>query len=339
MQLTSSGKARSFDSVKITPIYLAALAVEAIDGLEAVGTRGHLESTTDFISTTVIDARGKHWLVRYPTNSFAGAALEAEASLGPELLSELRSSHLPFDIMRPSGWADVGERRAFIYPEPFGTPKAFEDMTVEEARTLGRAIASIHCLPTTVIDNAGLPIYTCDQWRERLAAELSDADHTDLLPSLLRRRWDDALHDDSLWHFVPTVVHGDVADDNFLWSNDTIATVVGWGEAQVGDPALDLASLLPLPDELLLPAVHAYENTRGITLDEATRLRTAFMSEFSILRWLMYGVNTNNRDIQVEAAQMLEELAEEVAMDSNLSGPSWHIDTDEDNIENEEIVL
>lgn len=324
--------------MKITPTYLAALAVQAIDGLEAVGTRGHLDSTTDFISATVIDARGRHWLVKYPTNSFAGAALEAEAALGPELLNELRSSHLPFDIMRPAGWADADERRAFVYPEPFGTSKAFEDMTTEEARALGRAIASIHCLSATVIDNAGLPVYTSKQWQERLMAELSDADHTDLLPPLLRRRWDDALHETSLWDFVPTVVHGDVADENFLWSNGTIATVAGWGEAQVGDPALDLASLLPLPDELLLPAVHAYENTRGITLDEATRLRTAFMSEFSILRWLMYGVHTNNRNIQVNAARMLEELAEEVAIDPDLSGPSWHIDVEGDAPLDEHII-
>lgn len=325
--------------MKITPLYLAALAVDAIDGLEAVGTRGHLDSTTDFISATVIDARGRHWLVKYPTNSFAGAALEAEAALAPELLGELRASHLPFDIMRPAGWADAEDRRAFIYPEPFGAPKIFDDMTAEEARALGRAIASIHSLSPSIIDNAGLPVYTSEQYRQRLMAELSDADHTDLLPALLRRRWDDALHDGSLWNFVPTVVHGDVSDENFLWSDDTIATVLGWGEAQVADPALDLASLLPLPDELLQPAVHAYENTRGITLDKATRLRTAFMSEFSILRWLMYGVNTQNRDIQVEAARMLEELAEEVAINPDSSGPAWHIDTDDETNIDTEVLL
>lgn len=325
--------------MKITPLYLAALAVDAIDGLEAVGTRGHLDSTTDFISATVIDARGRHWLVKYPTNSFAGAALEAEAALAPELLGELRASHLPFDIMRPAGWADAEDRRAFIYPEPFGAPKIFDDMTAEETRALGRAIASIHSLSPSIIDNAGLPVYTSEQYRQRLMAELSDADHTDLLPALLRRRWDDALHDGSLWNFVPTVVHGDVSDENFLWSDDTIATVLGWGEAQVADPALDLASLLPLPDELLQPAVHAYENTRGITLDKATRLRTAFMSEFSILRWLMYGVNTQNRDIQVEAARMLEELAEEVAINPDSSGPAWHIDTDDEPNIDTEVLL
>ncbi|MBR5950009.1 MAG: phosphotransferase [Actinomycetaceae bacterium] len=310
----------------MTPLYLAALAVQAIDGLEAVGTRGNLDTNTDFISATVIDARGRHWLVKYPTNSFAGASLEAEAALAPELLSQLRSSHLPFDIVRPAGWAYTEDRRAFIYPEPFGVSQVFEEMTADEARALGRAIASIHSLSPSIINNAGLPVYTSEQYRQRLMAELSDADHTDLLPPLLRRRWDDALHDHSLWDFIPTVVHGDVCDENFLWSNGTITTVLGWGEAQVADPALDLASLLPLTDDLLQPAVHAYENTRGITLDEATRLRTAFMSEFSIVRWLMYGVNTNNSAVQKGATRMLAELADDVASDPELSGPTWNIE-------------
>ena len=311
----------------VSPFFLAALAVEAIDGLEAVGTRGSLMRNDDFVIGTVTDARGRHWRVSYPTNSFAATSLEAETALAPELLEELRASNLPFDIMRPAGYATVPDGRAVVYPEPFGTALEFEDMTPPEARALGRAVAAIHMLPERVISDAGLPVYSPDEWRRRLMAELSDADHTGLLPTLLRRRWHEALADSALWDFEPCVIHGDLAGENFLWSHGQISTVLGWGEARVGDPAHDLASLLPLPDELLLPAIQAYENVRAIELDEPTRLRSVFMSEFSILRWLMYGVHTKNLEIQIEAAKMLEELAEQVDIDPELAaGPSWHVD-------------
>lgn len=316
--------------MNVSPAYLAALAVEAIDGLEAVGTRGGLIRNDDFVISTVIDARGRHWRVVCPIHSAAATALEAEAALAPELLDELRASNLPFDVVRPAGFATVSEGRAVVYPEPFGSTVEFEDMNPAEARALGRAVAAIHTLPTRVIADAGLPVYSPDEWRRRLMAELSDCDHTGLLPALLRRRWNDALDDSSLWHFTPCVIHGDLAGENFLWSQGQIATVVGWGEAKVADPAYDLACLLPLPDELLIPAIEAYENVRNIELDEQTRLRAVFFSEFSILRWLMYGVRTENKDIQVEAAKMLEELAEQVDIDPELaSGPSWHVDLGE----------
>lgn len=313
--------------MNISPQYLAALAVEAIQGLDAVGTRGQLARNDDYVTGTVIDARGRHWRVTYPANAFAATALEAEMALAPELLNELRASNLPFDIMRPAGFATVPGGRAAVYPEPFGKAIEFEDMTPDEARSLARAIAAIHLLPERVISDAGLPVYSADEWRRRLLAELSDADHTGYVPPLLRRRWDDALTDSSLWRFTPCVIHGDLAGENFLWSNGSIATVLGWGEARVGDPAHDLASLLPLPDELLLPAIESYENVRGATLDEPTRLRAVFMSEFSILRWLMHGVRTDVREIQIEAVKMLDELADQVALDPDLAnGPSWHMD-------------
>ena len=319
--------------MKITAPHLAALAVAAIDGLEAVGTRGPFQTGTDFITGTIIDTHGRDWLVKYPLNSLAATALEAEAALAPELLQELRLTNLPFDIMRPAGFTKVQTGRAVIYSEPFGTPLDFNNMTAHEARAFARALAAIHSLPPTVIEQAGLPSYTSSEWRERLLAELTDADHETDIPVILRRRWEDILNETSLWDFTPCVVHGDLAGENFLWSNTQISTVIGWGEAHVGDAAQDLASLLSLPDDILLPILSSYENTRGITLDNAMRTRAIFMNEFSLLRWLMYGIHTDNSDVRNEATDMINDLADQIALDpDHAPGPAWHIEVDQNSI-------
>ena len=88
-------------------LYLAALAVAAIDGLDAVGTRPPFTDSDDYVAGGVLDANGRHWVVKCPKNSHASTLIEAEAALAPLLLDELRRGNLPFDIVRPAGFANA----------------------------------------------------------------------------------------------------------------------------------------------------------------------------------------------------------------------------------------
>ncbi|AWE42155.1 MULTISPECIES: phosphotransferase [unclassified Actinobaculum] len=317
-----------------SPLYLAALAVSAIDGLEAVGTRPPFTESEDFVTGGVLDARGQHWVVKYPKNSLAATILEAEASLAPILLEELRAGRLSFDIMRPAGFADgAADGRAIVYPEPFGHSNEFELMNDAQARELGRTLAAIHSLSTDVIARAGLPVYSVEEWRQRLRVELHDAAQTSSIPAVLRRRWENALEDDALWQYEPVVVHGDVAAENFLWSNGTtVSSVLGFGEARVGDPAQDLAPLLGLGDEPFDLIVESYQNTRGVRVDDAMYSRTLLMSELAVIRWLMYGIRTSNNSVRTDAETMLLDLAEQINADPDLViGPSWNVDPQANN--------
>ncbi|MBP3223448.1 MAG: phosphotransferase [Actinomycetaceae bacterium] len=312
--------------MKLTAAYLAGLAVEAIPHLDVVGIRGKLAYTSDYASVTIIDSHGKQWRVRYPLNSFASTALEAEAALAPELLTALQQGDLTFDVMRPAGFSYTQEGRALVYPEPYGKTISFDNMTVNEAQSLARTIATIHMLPPRIISRSGLPTYTNEEWRRRLQAELSDANHTGHIPSSLHKRWDDILNDRQLWNFTPTVVHGDVDSENFLWARQSITTVMGWGEAHVGDPALDLASLMSIDDDLLHAALISYEHTRKNGRDEKLLKRAQFMNEFYLLRWLMYGVHLHDEDIQINAIKMLKELDDQIA-DERLETSSWSVES------------
>ncbi len=310
-----------------TPFKLAAIAVAAIDGLEAVGVRGPYTRTADFQYGGVVDAKGRRWIVKYPLHTIAATMIEAEAAIAPSLLDALRDGRLPFDVIRPAGFAQVRHGRAVTYIAPMGREQHLEDLTISGAHELGRALAAIHKLPTETIESAGLPAYDAQISRRRLLADLHDADATSPLPSVLRRRWENALEQTELWDFEPRVVHGDIGSDQFMWSDGTISCVLGFGSAHVGDPALDFSSLVSILNEDLFDAVlESYSNAMGEELNEHFFSRTVLMSELALARWMLFGARRGDTEIVDDARAMMDDLAAEVDADPDLApGPTWSV--------------
>ncbi|WP_216395476.1 phosphotransferase [Arcanobacterium phocae] len=315
--------------MKMSPYHLAALAVVAVDGLNAVSIRGPYSSSPDFIFGGVLDSRGKHWVVKVPRNSHASTVIEAEAGLSPVLVDRLRQGQLPFDVMRPAGFAPLTNGRAIVYPQPLGKTFDFDSLTIDQAHELGRTLATIHQLDPATITDAGMPAYDSETVRKRLLTELTDANATGSVPAILNRRWENAVENTELWSFTPRVVHGDIAPDNILWSEDHVSCVLGFGEAHVGDPAYDFALLMSGIDESLFDAiVESYRNSLADDLDEHFFTRTVLLSEIALARWLMFGVRNSDHSIIHEAKEMMNELAEEISADPDLApGPVWEVDS------------
>lgn len=313
--------------VNTTPFKLAALAVAAVDGLDAVGVRGPYTRTTDFQYGGVIDARGRRWIVKHPLHPMAGAMIEAEAAIAPALLEALRQGLLPFDVIRPAGFAQVRDGRAVVYVAPMGRERDFDELDSDGAHELGRAVAAIHLLPHETVESAGLPSYDAQTTRRRLLSDLHDADAASPLPPVLRRRWENALEATELWDFEPRVVHGDVGPDQFMWSDRSISCVLGFGSAHVGDPALDFSSLVSGLDEELFEAVlTSYENAVGEPVNEHFLNRTVLLSELALARWMLFGSRSGQHQIVDEARTMMDELAAEVEADPDLAtGPTWTV--------------
>ncbi|QRV01688.1 phosphotransferase [Arcanobacterium phocisimile] len=318
--------------MKMSPYHLAALAVVAIDGLNAVSIRGPYSSSPDYMYGGVLDSRGKHWIVKVPLNTHASTAIEAEAGLAPVLMERLRHGQLPFDIMRPAGFAPMETGRAIVYPRPLGKSIDFDDLSTDQAHELGRTLATIHQLEPTTITDAGMPGYDADMVRKRLLTELHDANAAGNIPAVLLRRWENAIENSQLWHFTPAVVHGDIASDNILWSEGHVSCVLGFGEAHVGDPAQDFASLMSGLDESLFDAiVESYRNSLNSSIDEYFFTRIVLLSEIALARWMMFGIRNQDPAIVREAEGMLDELAQDVASDPDLApGPVWNVDSLED---------
>ncbi|MCI6574849.1 MAG: phosphotransferase [Actinomycetaceae bacterium] len=331
--------------MKLSPLHLAALAVAAVDGLNVAGTRPPYITTDDFMISGVIDSEGRHWIVKYPRTDQGGTSLEAESALASALIDELREGRLSFDVIHPKGYATLAGRRAVVYPAPLGKARRFETMDERYAREVGRTLAAIHSLNPAILTRVGLPAYDAAGVRERLLTELDDATEAARIPAVLRRRWLNMFDDDALWDFRTAAVHGDIADENFLWSETTIRTVVGFGEAHVGDPAVDIAPLLSsfsrsAFDEFFEAYSHTISGKQAAAdspaltpdlpavSDPHVLERATLLSEFALVRWLMHGILTDDPEVIDDASTMLDQLALEIDSDPETSpGPAWHLDS------------
>ncbi|MGO1623333.1 phosphotransferase [Flaviflexus sp.] len=310
-------------------LYLAAIAVSALEDVEIVATRPPFEETPDYLLGGALDSQGRHWVVKLPRHQLAGASLEAEASLAPGLIKAVDEGNLPFDVVRPKAFTTVKEGgRAMVFREPFGQTISLEELTKAGAQSVGRALGALHELDTQVFIDAGVPSYDAAGLRQRLTTELEDVALTRMAPSSLLGRWDTWIADDELWQINTVPVHGDMDEDNVLWSNGQVSAITSFGEAHVGDPAIDfvwLANTLNL--DLLDTVTESYAMARGTGGDAHLLDRVALHSEFALARWLLHGTRIDSPEIIEEARAMLIELDETIASDPDeISGPRWQME-------------
>lgn len=309
-----------------SPLALAALATAAVPGLDAVEVRRPRNPSPGVDAAVVVDAEGRRWVVRAPQNAVAGAGLEAEVALAARLVEHVDAGRLPFDVPRPSGFVELPEGgRAVVHPQLPGRALHLEDLGPGPglAAEVGRAIAAIHELPPSVVEDAGLPSYEADEYRRRRLAELDEAARTGRVPAGLLRRWERALEDVAVWRFRPVVVHGDLSADHILCSAERPVAVLGWSEAKVADPADDLAWLLvAAPHEAVDAILEAYTLRRTEMRDPHLETRALLAGELALARWLLHGVRSEDPAIVEDATAMLAELAEQTAEDEPVVIPS-----------------
>jgi macrolide phosphotransferase len=295
-----------------SPLALAALATVAVPGLDAFDVRRPAHPGTDFDIAVVIDAARRRWVVRAPAHAGAGAALEAEVVLLDSLAAQTESGSLPFGVPKPIGFAHLPEGgRAAVHAEIPGSPLAVEQLRPGPglAAAVGRAVAAIHELPTSLVENAGLPVYDPESYRTRRQAEVDEAAKTGHVPATLLHRWEEKLEDVALWRFRPTVIHGDLSGERLLVHDDDVSGVLHWGEACVADPADDLSWLLvAAPPEAAESLMEAYQLRRTELIDPHLTTRAMLAGELALARWLLYGVRAHDEEIVADAVAMLEDL-------------------------------
>lgn len=291
---------------------LAALANGAVKGLSPVSARAVATPGADFDTAVVEDAEGKRWTVRAPKRAAVGAALESELTL----LQGLAACSLPFAVPFSAGTVPLPEGgRAVVYPYLPGRP--LNPGTIKPgpglAASLGKALAALHEVPTSVLENAGFPAYSATEYRDRRLAELDAAAATSHVPTRLLTRWEKALEDVGRWKFQPTVVHGDLVAEHVLVDGDEVSGVIDWSDAKVADPADDLAWIAVGADEDALESVlEAYSHARRETTDRHLAVRARLAGELALARWLLHGSRINDHLIIDDAVTMLEDLATDV---------------------------
>jgi macrolide phosphotransferase len=290
-----------------SPLALAALASAAIRGMEPVHTH-RVEASADDVDCAVIEDNLKRtWVVRAPRTTAAGVRMEQESQLLDRLMS-----WLPFGLPRPEGSAPLpGGGRAVVHRQLPGRPVRPLELVHRPglAAAYGRVVAAVHDLPVRLVEEAGLPVYSAEEYRFRRLAELDRAAATGEVPTRLLTRWEKAVEEVGAWRFVPCCVHGDLAGENVLVEGETVTGVTEWSETRVADPADDLAWLAIGTVEPALDGVlGAYTAARRDPPDPALRRRARLSGEFALARWLLHGVSTDDATIVEDAVQMLTDL-------------------------------
>jgi aminoglycoside phosphotransferase (APT) family kinase protein len=293
---------------------LAALATLAVPGLDVAVTRtftGGGEGQHD--AALLTDGNGDHLVVRAPVDAQAGARLTAEISVLGALTPGVRA-RLPFAVPTITGVLPAPQAVVSTYlpgvrlqPGAVGADSAL-------AASIGRAVAAIHELPTAVVADPGLPVWTAGDCVRGVEELIARADSTGQVPLELINRWSAAASDPTLWRFRPCVVHGGLAAESLLVTpkedlDGRVTGVLGWAGLQVADPARDLAWVLGLPVAGAAGTVlDTYTAVRGRGSDPAIARRALLYAELEIARWLLHGIDRDDPAIAADAVHMLEAL-------------------------------
>lgn len=310
---------RARRAAKVAPhrsaLALAALAAVAVPGLDPVRLALPQSESETLRVVGVIDTQGRHWEVLEARDDATGAVLDAEAEVLRRIGRIVDNGRLSFDVPRPAGTLRREGTHIQVRSHLPGRPVKVDALRPGPGLSagVGKALGELHELPTSVISEAGLPVYDADDVRMRWLSLLDDAAATGLVPSGLLSRWESALEDTTLWRFRPVVVHGDLDAENVLTAGGAVVGMLGLGQAHVGDPAEDMAWVYSSAPVGTLDSIDgAYDMVRSEGVDKHLHDRAELVSELSLARWLLHGVRSEIQGVIEDAVAMLADLADQV---------------------------
>nr|WP_300339476.1 phosphotransferase [Actinomyces sp.] len=312
---TPRGRAPREPERELSALTLAAMAAVAVPGLDPARLALPQETSASLRTVGVIDSRGRHWDVLQARSDAAGASLDAEAEVLRRIAHSRDEGRTSFDVSRPAGSLRREGLHVQVRSHIEGRPISIESLRPGPGLSagLGRALGELHELPTTVVSEAGLPVYDADEVRTGWLTLLDDVAGTGKVPSSLLSRWEQVLDDTALWRFRPTVVHGDLAEENVLTAGGGVVALQGLSQIHVGDPAEDLAWIYSTaPVDCLDSIEAAYDLARTEGVDKHLRDRAELVSEMSLAKWLLHGVRCQDQEIIDDAVSMLADLLDQV---------------------------
>lgn len=299
-----------------SPLTLAALATAAVRGID-VSEAARFGPAAGAADRAVLETR-EHGrvIVRVPRGEAESARQSSEVAALAALTAGVRA-RLPFAVHTVLGQAPIDGTRAVVTDFLPGVPLKLSDLTGGEgvSASVGRALAAVHTLPTSLATDASLPVTRPLDTLATTVSLMDRASSTGLVPAALIDRWEAATEDPALWQFAPTVVHGSMSAEVVLVRGTAVTGVVDWSGLQVGDPARDLSWVLGATDpDAADSAFDAYNLERGSS-DRQVRKRATLYAELEIARWLLHGTQERDTAIVDDAVGMLHNLVDLVQHD------------------------
>lgn len=300
-------------------LHIAALAAAALPHVDFNGTIAPRYRDDDIAMCGLVDTDDKTYLAISALNETASLALTSNDELCRLINRLYKDGDISFDApvirgtsrMRKGGRCVVyngfkGELLATIFPDELWPHPDWVE-------SLADTVAQLHNISLPKLAHAKLPTYSTDQIRKRLLTSLDEATATGKIPSILAGRWENMIEDVSLWHFTPTLIHTNISPGSVFGEDGTVTALIDWGDAYIGDPAEDIATIVSGVDAQVRDQFFTiYRRVRRLTVDSGLEARTDLMTEFALVRWLLFGIRRGDDAIVADAKQMLDELAEAI---------------------------
>lgn len=184
-------------------------------------------------------------LFRFPKRAEGVEALVIEAKLLRELAPAL-DTPIP-ELVHVSDGVDAFPMPFFSYRYLPGEPLKKAPAGGEVAAETGAFLSELHRFPAQRATELGVRTFTAESWHDEYAEfrERTDNEVTCLLSPDEQRKvaafWDGFLDDDRNFRFRPALIHADLGFEHLLVDGDRnhLLGVIDFGDARVGDPALD----------------------------------------------------------------------------------------------------
>jgi len=205
----------------------------------------------------VLEVNGE-LIFRFPMREDVVKRIEQEIRLLPVLEKTLSTPIPHFDYI---GHGDGEYPYLFVgYRKIGGIPLAAESITREQrwnlAPALARFLSELHSFPMELALRAGFAEHTPEQWRQVWRQEFQGR-YEDLqlrvfplldekLSTKTMQLWEEFLNVEEHFAFRPGLVHCDLGCEHIFCDPERgmLTGVIDWGDATIGDPALDFVGLL-----------------------------------------------------------------------------------------------
>ena len=245
---------------------------------------------------SVVYEANRAWVFRFPKRPEVEACQDVERTLLPALATRLA---LPIPVPERLGRATSAYPFRFLgYRKLAGTPAILLSLEAVEVAAcgtqLGAFLMALHDVPLDEARSLGVresPDRRCfERWHRHVVTRLPSMSAA--LSAPLRAATDAFLSSPLPGDFTgpPCLVHCDLGDTHVLVDEAArrVAGILDWGDACLGDPALDFAGLLQwLGEPLLAGSLAAY---RGATVDERFLERARAAAVYTSFSALWYGL-------------------------------------------------
>ena len=248
----------------------------------------------------VLEINGEY-IFRFPKRPALEPQLQKEIHLLSELAETLSVPVPRFELF----WNQKEERpRQFVsYRKIDGVPLQKEFIRSSQsfhlAKQLARFLTELHLFHLPKATELMIPHMTPSQWRQkyvdfyyqvrqRIYPLLKKAEITKT--TLL---WEDYLANEVNFLFKPVLLHGDLSEEHILCDLDrgVITGIIDWGDACIGDPALDFTWLLDYGNSFIREVLDSY---RGTT-DRTFLKRAIFYSRIGSFIEILFGLDTGDK--------------------------------------------